>query len=174
MKCNTFLNFDKWVCNIFYDFFWKNINSTCCYETTTCTRLKHFSKNSTWSLPSFVASLYNSPYQRGEGTLSPIEIVITHIIFYNYVFWQHRFITSWIIFACFKYIWLDLYLNYSKYSKNPRNIKKLEHMEYICDKWICPSFYSLYHIVIQSYNVKTSWKKSNSNLPSKKEKSKCL
>jgi hypothetical protein len=46
-------------------------------------------------------------------------------------------ITSWIIFPCFKYIWLALDLIYSIILRNPKNIEKFEHMEYICDKRIC-------------------------------------
>jgi hypothetical protein len=144
--------------------FWKNINSTCCYETTTCTRLKYLSKNSTWSFMSFVASLYNSSYQRGEGTLSPIEIVITHITFYNYVFWQHVYITSWIIFACLKYIWLDLYLEYSKYSKT------WTYKIYLWQMNMSKLLLSLsYNYIILQCIPKTSWKKSNSFLKPKKK-----
>jgi hypothetical protein len=45
-------------------------------------------------------------------------------------------ITSWIIFVCFKYIELTLNLIWSIISLNSQTVKKLEHMEYICDKII--------------------------------------
>jgi hypothetical protein len=45
-------------------------------------------------------------------------------------------ITSWIIFVCFKYIWLALNFIYSIILKNSTNIEEFEHLEYIHDKII--------------------------------------
>jgi len=45
-------------------------------------------------------------------------------------------ITSWIIFICFKYIWLALDLIYSIILKISKNIEEFECMEYNCDQII--------------------------------------
>jgi hypothetical protein len=47
----------------------------------------------------------------GENTLHPQKIIVTKQKIYIWVFLVHVDITSWIIFAHFKYIALALYLN---------------------------------------------------------------
>jgi hypothetical protein len=42
-------------------------------------------------------------------------------------------ITLWIIFVCFKYIWLTLNLKQLIILKNFTNIENFEHMKYICN-----------------------------------------
>jgi hypothetical protein len=42
-------------------------------------------------------------------------------------------ITLWIIFVCFKYIWLTLDLKQLIILKNFTNIENFEHMKYICN-----------------------------------------
>jgi hypothetical protein len=53
-------------------------------------------------------------------------------------------ITPWIIFTCFRYIWLDLYLKYS-------NIEKFECMEYIYDNIIFVTKFENLYIILESY-----------------------
>jgi hypothetical protein len=51
-------------------------------------------------------------------------------------------ITSWVIFTCFKYIWLDLHLNYS-------NIEEFECMKYICDNIIFVTKFEILYIYLK-------------------------
>ncbi len=59
-------------------------------------------------------------------------------------------ITSWLIIFCFKYIWLALNLIQSIIFKNPTNIEKIEHMEYICNKIMPVAKFEKLHIYFKT------------------------
>jgi hypothetical protein len=67
----------------------------------------------------------------GESTLCPPKIVVTKIkkIALGFFGTCGRHILDY--FCSFKYITLDLKLNYFILKENPTNIYKLEHMKYI-------------------------------------------